>query len=64
MAKVIIRKINLDNFRFELLDNDLVKEMKDCLKSEHNRRRLLSKEPGNPHAPGRNNHVHAEMPLG
>jgi len=61
MAKVIIRKINLDNFRFELLDNDLIEEMKGLIKNENSRRRLPShKEPGNSHVPGRNNRVHAE----
>ena len=40
MVKVIIRKIDLDNFQFELLDNDLVKEARDFIKSENNLQRL------------------------
>ncbi len=63
--KVIIRKIDLDNFQFELLDNDLLEEARDFIKGENNRRRLPHrKEPGYSHAPGRNKHVHVEMPLG
>ena len=65
MMKVIVRKINLANFKFELINNDLLEEMKDSIKIKKNLRRLPShKEPGNSLAPGRNNHVHAEMPLG
>ena len=40
IVKVIIRKIDLDNFQFDLLDNDLVEEVRDFIKSDNNLQRL------------------------
>ena len=65
MVKVIIRKIDLDNFRFEMLDNSLIEEMKDCITGEHSQFQLPQhKESADPQAPGRNKRLHVELPLG
>ena len=64
MVKVIIRKINLDNFRFEMLDNSLIEELKHCVETEHRQDQLpLYKEPANNQAPGHNHCLPAEVSL-